>query len=166
MTAVWLEPLHPRHGPALERIVSDPAVSESYPPPFSPGGAVAWITVARVRAELGREYRCALIASSEGVDDSPAVVGMCSLTEIATASRSAALSYLVGRSHAGRGLATWAARELARFGFQRLGLEELRSYTMAANAASLRVLSKVGFRVVAERGDSISCHRLRADEFR
>ena len=53
----------------------------------------------------------------------------------------------------GKGLATEAARECLRYGFDVLGLEEIVATAMPENVASLRVLEKVGFRFVHEADD-------------
>jgi len=44
----------------------------------------------------------------------------------------------------GQGLATEGAREIVRYGFHVLGLEELVSFTVPANARSRRVMEKLG----------------------
>jgi RimJ/RimL family protein N-acetyltransferase len=44
----------------------------------------------------------------------------------------------------GRGLAPEAAREVRRFAFEEVRLEEVVSFTTAANAASRRVMEKIG----------------------
>ena len=46
----------------------------------------------------------------------------------------------------GRGLATEAAREVLRNGFEVLGLETVVSFTVPANARSRRVMEKIGMR--------------------
>ena len=46
----------------------------------------------------------------------------------------------------GAGYATEAARALVNFGFQDLGLSRISSWCVAANAASARVLERLGFR--------------------
>lgn len=44
----------------------------------------------------------------------------------------------------GQGLATEAAREIVRYGFTELGLDELVSFTVPSNVRSIRVMEKVG----------------------
>jgi RimJ/RimL family protein N-acetyltransferase len=46
--------------------------------------------------------------------------------------------------HWGKGLATEGAKEMVRYGFQVLGLEELVSFTVPANIRSRRVMEKLG----------------------
>jgi RimJ/RimL family protein N-acetyltransferase len=50
----------------------------------------------------------------------------------------------------GRGYATEAARAVLAYGFERLGLPEIVSFTTVANARSRRVMEKLGMRRVPE----------------
>jgi RimJ/RimL family protein N-acetyltransferase len=61
--------------------------------------------------------------------------------------RSANTDYELDARYWGRGLATEAAREIARFGFEELGLHRIWSWCVADNAASARVLVKLGMRL-------------------
>ncbi len=71
------------------------------------------------------------------------------------------LGYGVAEAHWGRGYATEIAGALVRYGFDTLGLAEIRASLDAANAASARVLAKLGF--LFERraaGGDLCCYRL------
>jgi RimJ/RimL family protein N-acetyltransferase len=50
----------------------------------------------------------------------------------------------------GRGLATEAAREVLRYGFEALGLESAVSFTVPGNLRSRRVMEKIGMRMEGE----------------
>jgi ribosomal-protein-alanine N-acetyltransferase len=50
-------------------------------------------------------------------------------------------------AHRGRGYATEAAREVVRYGREQLGLERVHGLVSPANAASIRVLEKLGLRL-------------------
>ena len=56
-----------------------------------------------------------------------------------------ALGYALGKSSWGRGLATEAAREVVRYGFEELGLDRISARCFAFNARSRRVIEKCGF---------------------
>ena len=56
------------------------------------------------------------------------------------------LLYGLVPSHWNRGLATEAARALLRFGFEERGFPTISASTDAPNAASIRVLEKIGMR--------------------
>jgi [ribosomal protein S5]-alanine N-acetyltransferase len=61
----------------------------------------------------------------------------------------AVLGFTLARSYWGRGLATEAGDVFVRFGFGELGLSRIVSVVEAGNLASLHVLEKLGFLVVA-----------------
>lgn len=90
--------------------------------------------------ERGRSYQFVITR-----DAAPEVLGMCGLDEISPVRRSANLGYWVRSDVAGQGLATAAARMVARFGFEHAGLERLELFCAEGNDASRRVAEKVGF---------------------
>jgi len=58
------------------------------------------------------------------------------------------LGFYVAKAYWGRGLATEAARVFVDYGFQELKLPRIISSVEVGNAASVRVLQKLGFRCV------------------
>lgn len=59
--------------------------------------------------------------------------------------RRAELGYWLGADAWGKGIATEAARALVDFGFRELLLARIYAHVLAGNAASCRVLDKLGF---------------------
>ncbi len=59
--------------------------------------------------------------------------------------QSGTLGYWIGEPHAGRGYMTRAVRVMARFAFATLRLRRIEAACVPTNAASIRVLEKVGF---------------------
>jgi RimJ/RimL family protein N-acetyltransferase len=59
----------------------------------------------------------------------------------------AEIGYELAPDEWGCGYATEAAREIVRFGFAELGLHRITAWTVADNAASARVLEKLGMRL-------------------
>lgn len=57
----------------------------------------------------------------------------------------AVLGFYLAREFWGRGLATEAGRAFVNFGFDELGLSRIVTAVQAGNAASVRVLEKLGF---------------------
>ena len=57
----------------------------------------------------------------------------------------AEIGYELAPDEWGRGYATEAARVIAQFGIEELGVTRLEAWTVADNLASARVLSKLGF---------------------
>jgi RimJ/RimL family protein N-acetyltransferase len=72
-----------------------------------------------------------------------AVIGGVRLT--LERSGSGTLGYGIGTEHWGRGIATEAVREVVRYAFEELRLHRVQAWVFANNAASQRVLEKVGF---------------------
>lgn len=60
--------------------------------------------------------------------------------------QAASLGYWIGLPHIGRGLMTDAVRATLRLAFGPLGLNRLEAACLPSNAASARVLEKIGFR--------------------
>lgn len=58
--------------------------------------------------------------------------------------------YALARSHWGRGLASEGAQASLAYGFERLGLERIIAGALVSNAASRRVLEKLGMRCTGE----------------
>lgn len=54
------------------------------------------------------------------------------------------VSWRLARQHHGKGYATEGALAAVGFGFERLGLDEIVSYTVPTNRASRRVMEKLG----------------------
>ncbi|MEU5539465.1 GNAT family N-acetyltransferase [Streptomyces sp. NPDC020362] len=76
------------------------------------------------------------------------VLGRVNLVDVADGG--ADLGYRIAERAAGRGLATWAVREVCGLAVSRYGLTVLRAATTLDNAASRAVLSHVGFTVTGE----------------
>ena len=74
------------------------------------------------------------------------LAGVIILGWIQAAHRSANISYWLGESFTGRGLATEALKLLSRFAFTELGLNRLEISASVTNAASQAVATRTGFR--------------------
>jgi RimJ/RimL family protein N-acetyltransferase len=94
-----------------------------------------------IRARPRRLYDLAVVLRE---DDS--LVGRCGLSQSAAEPDEAALWYILNRGYWRRGLMSEAARRLLRFGFEELGLRRVWADTDPRNAASIRLLEKLGMR--------------------
>jgi RimJ/RimL family protein N-acetyltransferase len=74
------------------------------------------------------------------------LIGRCGLKIMDAGLREAKLWYILHRAHWGRGYIPEAARALLDFGFAELGLDRVWADCDPANAASIRVLEKLGLR--------------------
>jgi ribosomal-protein-alanine N-acetyltransferase len=79
------------------------------------------------------------------VEDS--VVGAARLHQVASDAAAGEIGYLLRREVWGAGIATETARLLLAFGFDVLGLEQVRATVDRRNVSSRRVLEKCGMRV-------------------
>jgi ribosomal-protein-alanine N-acetyltransferase len=102
--------------------------------------AERFITACRQIAEAGTGTRLAVDRVSDG-----AFIGWCSLTRWNPDYRSASMGYCFDDAAWGRGYATEAARALLQWAFDTLGMNRVQAGTDTRNAASARVLEKLGF---------------------
>jgi RimJ/RimL family protein N-acetyltransferase len=102
--------------------------------------AERFIMTCRQMAEEGTGVRLAIQVASE-----PEFVGWCSLTRWNPEFRSASLGYCLDSSAWGQGYATEAAGALLLWAFETLDLNRVQAETDTRNAASARVLEKLGF---------------------
>jgi RimJ/RimL family protein N-acetyltransferase len=78
--------------------------------------------------------------------DSGRLIGDCGIRRKPGNEWEADIGYELSPEHWGRGYATEATRALVDFGFRELGLRRISSWCIAGNAASARVLERLGLR--------------------
>jgi len=110
------------------------------PPWTEPSRAEGFIARCRQLEEEGTGARLAI----DGGPDT-AFLGWCALTRWNPDYRSAALGYCLGHAAWGHGYATEAAGALLRWAFDALDLNRVQAEADTRNAASARVLEKLGF---------------------
>jgi RimJ/RimL family protein N-acetyltransferase len=74
------------------------------------------------------------------------VIGTVTLFQWDRPNRRAEAGFMLGRAHWGRGYAQEAVGAVLRFGFDAMGLHRVEADVDPANAASLRLLERLGFR--------------------
>ena len=110
-------------------------------PPWSDRArAGRFIASCHEMADEGTGARVAIDRRSDG-----AFIGWCGLTRWNPEYRSASLGYVLADAAWGHGYGTEAARALAQWAFDTLDLNRLQAETDTRNAASARVLEKLGF---------------------
>jgi RimJ/RimL family protein N-acetyltransferase len=110
-------------------------------PPWSDRGrADRFIEACARMAEGGTGMRLAVDRDSDG-----AFIGWCSLARWNPDFRSASLGYCFDDAAWGHGYATEAARAMLQWAFDTLELNRVQAETDTRNAASARVLEKLGF---------------------
>ncbi len=75
------------------------------------------------------------------------IIGSCGLFAINAEYFSASLGYDLAREYWGKGIMTEALRALLGYGFSSLGLNRINALTYPDNAASIRVLAGLGFKM-------------------
>ncbi len=93
------------------------------------------------REEPRRRFQLAIALKDNGP-----LIGNCGIRRKPDNDWEADVCYELDPRYWGAGYATEAARALVNFGFQDLGLSRISSWCVAANAASARVLERLGFR--------------------
>jgi ribosomal-protein-alanine N-acetyltransferase len=119
--------------------------------PWEPAPAPGFHTIEGQRARsleaaasraAGRGAEFGIVENARGV-----LVGRVGLSGIMRGPfQSAHLGYLVDSVHCGRGYATAAVRQLLVLAFGELRLHRVEAAVMPANVASLRVITRAGFR--------------------
>lgn len=137
-----LRPFTDADADALFALHSDAHVLRYWdsPPWTEPARAERFITMCRTMADEGTGARVAIDRACDGV-----FVGWCGLTGWNPEYRSATLGYVLGEPMWGHGYATEAAHALLRWAFDTLDLNRVQAETDTRNAASARVLEKLGF---------------------
>ncbi|MFC0006851.1 GNAT family N-acetyltransferase [Micromonospora siamensis] len=110
------------------------------PPWTEPTRAERFLAVCRQMAEEGTGARLAVDRVSDG-----AFIGWCTVGRWNPGFRSASLGYCFTEAAWGHGYATEAARALLGWAFDTLELNRVQAEVDTRNAASGRVLEKLGF---------------------
>ena len=110
------------------------------PPWREPARAERFIASCRQMAEEGTGVRLAVDRLADG-----AFIGWCGLSRWNPDYRSASLGYCFAEAAWGKGYATEAASALLGWAFDTLDLNRVQAEADTRNAASARVLEKLGF---------------------
>ncbi|MSO70443.1 MAG: GNAT family N-acetyltransferase [Alphaproteobacteria bacterium] len=137
-----LRPLEPVDTVSIAPLMADPAVATRtarIPYPSTPADAERWVASVIAEGKSGGVLTRAIQRRADG-----ALLGVSGLI-IERAKRQAELVYWLGRPYWGHGFATEAVARLIRFGFEERALERITAGAFTDNAASIRVLHKLGF---------------------
>ncbi len=140
---LWLRPFRFSDATEVQLMVNDRELAlttRSIDYPYPAGAAEHWIAQHQEFWESGKS---AIFAITLRPDDR--LVGAIGL-EINAEDILAEMGYWIGRAYWNQGIATEAACETVKFGFEQLALNRITAHHMGINPASGRVLEKVGFR--------------------
>lgn len=110
----------------------------SFPHPYPPGAARAWIEKKLDAFAKGDEMALAIEFEGQYIGS----VGFF----FNRRDDGGELGYWVGKPYWGRGFASQAALAMIRFGFAELNLNRIQAQVMARNPGSAKVLEKIGMR--------------------
>ena len=137
-----LRPFCQTDADAIFALHSNPVVLRYWDsPPWSDRArADRFLTICEQMQQEGSGARLAIERAGDAT-----FIGVCNLFNWNPTYRSAKLGYVLDLPAWGQGFATEAARALLQWGFNTLELNRVQSETDTRNAASNRVLEKLGF---------------------
>jgi len=91
------------------------------------------------RYSLGDFFDWAIVNKADGK-----MIGTCGFARIDAENQLGELGYVLNPEYQGKGIATEAAREVVRFGFETLGLHRIEARFMEKNDSSRRVMERLG----------------------
>lgn len=110
------------------------------PHPYVVRDATDWIATHEESFASGKSAQFAITERASG-----ALAGSIGI-EFVPRHAKAEIGYWVGREFWGRGFASEAGRAVVRWAFEERGVERVESFCFTNNAASARVLEKIGLR--------------------
>lgn len=147
-----LRPMRPADAEAMHVYASDPEVARHmlWEPHESLRDSENFLRFVRERYARGDPAGWGLEERETG-----RFIGTCGMQDWRPEHSRAELGYVLAREHWGRGLMTEAVAAVVDFGFDRIGFNRLEARCLDGNAASARVLEKVG---MTREGTSRSSH--------
>src|SRR5262249_32174896 len=121
---------------------ADPRVMEHFPALLSSAESAA--SAARIRAHLEEHGFGLWAVEVVGVTSFAGFVGLAVPRFEAAFTPCVEIGWRLAFAHWGQGYATEAARAAVAFGFERLGLAEIVSFTVPGNVRSRRVMERLG----------------------
>ena len=128
--------------PAYAALNADPRVMEFYPAPFTREQSDA--SAARIRAHFDRHGFGMWAVELPGVAPFLGFVGLAVPGHDLPFNPCVEIGWRLAADYWSRGYATEAARAAVEFGFTRLGLDEIVSFTVPTNVRSRTVMEHLG----------------------
>jgi RimJ/RimL family protein N-acetyltransferase len=128
--------------PLFGTLNSDPRVQQSF---YHKSDVEASVAMARRLEDRITRYGYGLWAVE--FKETSTFVGFTGLAKVMAeipAAPCTEIAWRIAPEHWGKGIATEAARAALADGFTRVGLDEIVSYTLPSNAASRRIMDKIG----------------------
>ncbi len=128
----------------VQRLAGDRAIADTtlhVPHPYADGMAQAWIASHAPEREAGAAVTLAIMLRAD-----QELIGAIGLRLVAGCNKGE-LGYWVGKPYWNMGYATEAAAAIVAYGFGELGLNRISATHFARNAASGRVMQKIGMQL-------------------
>jgi ribosomal-protein-alanine N-acetyltransferase len=138
---VLLRPLAARDAAEMFVFASDPEVTRYLP--WEPETNIATVR-GFLQDQVGRRRRGESIGFAVILRETGVMIGSTDLMELKAVRGQAEIGYLIAREHWNRGIMTEAGRLTLDYGFSSLRLDRVIAWADADNAASRRVLEKLG----------------------
>lgn len=158
---IELRPMARSDAPALDRILRDGRVTRFLPPTVRRESGIQFVR--RVLGDQRRGQGVAFVIVPRGATEA---IGQIRFFHWSREARDAELGYWLRRSEWGQGWATTAVRLACGFGFRTMRLHRIEALVLDGNAASSRVLEKVGFHAEGRCRQSERVSRGWVDELR
>jgi ribosomal-protein-serine acetyltransferase len=141
---IVVRPCRPEDADAVHAAVRESVAEVSPWAPWCPAdyamsNCAPWLETRASAWAEAKEFDFAVVDARDG-----ALLGGCALNDINRTHNFANLGYWVRTSRTGQGIATAAARLVAKFGFRQLGFTRIEIVVAVANKASQRVAEKTG----------------------
>lgn len=139
---VCVRPISESDLPSLLAVNSDEEVVKflGHAPWQAMAEAEAWFARISKLQAAGSALEFVIVARQTG-----SVIGRCGLFDFEKAEEHAALGYILGRAHWGKGFMREALTVLIDAAFKDMGLRRLEAKVEAENTASTRLLRRLGF---------------------
>jgi RimJ/RimL family protein N-acetyltransferase len=151
MDRLVLRPFDASDGPNVERLAGAWEVADTtltIPHPYPVGGAAQWIAT-HLTAWQRRDNLTLAVCAQASSELLGAIGLQFSLTHL-----HGEIGYWIGVNSWGKGIATEAARGVTGYAFTELGLHRVQGRHFTRNAASGRVLQKLGMRLEGVHRDA------------
>ncbi len=141
-TKINLRPVTKHDAQSIYQYARDKEISRYtfIPYPYKLEDALHFIRHTQIAARKGTEFNLGIESKVTGQ-----IIGMIGLMYVSKKHQRAEIGYWVAKSFWGKGHATEAIRLMLRYAFDQLGLVRIVAGVLHPNAASARVLEKVGF---------------------
>jgi ribosomal-protein-alanine N-acetyltransferase len=139
-----LRPYTLQDAPELQRLIGDRDIVSTMmnvPHPYEDGIAEEWIGKQQGSFDRGEAISFVITHCEKGF-----LIGGIGLNDIDRQSERAEIGYWIGKSYWRNGYGTEAARAVVKYGFEVLGLNRIHAKHFKRNAASGRIMQKIGMK--------------------